>query len=112
MAYPDSAADHADARVVDEPDENRFALWIGDVVAGFTTYVRHDDAYALMHTEVSAEFEGQGLASRLIASTLDQLAAREVKVLPYCPFVQKFLSQHRDYIGLVAETDRKRFGLG
>jgi predicted GNAT family acetyltransferase len=100
-----------DIRVVDEPDENRFALWVGDEVAGFTTYVRNDDAYALMHTEVRREFEGQGLATRLIASTLDQLAAREVNVLPYCPFVRTFLSQHRDYLGLVADVDRKRFGL-
>jgi predicted GNAT family acetyltransferase len=109
VSDPDDIA--SDIRVVDDADEDRFALWVGDVVAGFTVYVRTDDVYALMHTEVAPEFEGQGLASRLIRSTLDQLAAREVRVLPYCPFVRTFIAEHRDYVALVPEADRDRFGL-
>ena len=98
-------------RVVDEPDEGRFAIWVGEEVAGYTLYERHADAYALMHTEIRPEFEHQGLASRLIRSTLDQLAASEVGVLPYCPFVRRFISEHREYTGLVPAADRARFGL-
>ena len=98
-------------RVVDEPDEGRFAIWVGEEVAGFTLYDRHGDAYALMHTEIRPEFEHQGLASRLIGSTLDQLAAREVAVLPYCPFVRRFMSEHREYAAMVPAADRARFGL-
>jgi predicted GNAT family acetyltransferase len=110
MAGPIPAEGPA-VRVVDEPDEERFAVWVGDEVAGFTTYAREDDAYALMHTEVRPEFEGQGVASALIRSTLDQLGAREVSVLPYCPFVRRFLTRHREYLSLVPEADRSRFGL-
>jgi predicted GNAT family acetyltransferase len=98
-------------RVVDEPDEGRFAIWVGEEVAGFTLYDRHADAYALMHTEIRPEFEHQGLASQLIGSTLDQLAEREVRVLPYCPFVRRFISEHREYVAMVPPADRARFGL-
>jgi len=99
-------------RVVDDPDEARFAIWVGEEVAGFTLYDRQGDAYALMHTEVRPEFEHQGLASRLIKSTLDQLAAREAEVLPYCPFVRKYIADHAEYAALVPGDERGRFGVG
>ena len=98
-------------RVVDEHGAGRFAIWVGEEVAGFTVYDRHSDAVALMHTEIRPEFEHQGLASRLIKSTLDQLAARELGVLPYCPFVRKYIADHREYAAMVPAADRARFGL-
>jgi uncharacterized protein len=104
--------DGSGIRVVDEPDDDRFAIWVGDEVAGFTLYERRTDAYALMHTEIRPEFEHQGLATRLIQSMLDQLAEREVDVLPYCPFVRKFIAAHREYAAMVPASDRARFGLG
>jgi predicted GNAT family acetyltransferase len=100
-----------DVRVVDEADEGRFAIWVGEEVAGFTLYERDAGAYALMHTEIRPEFEHQGLATRLIQSTLDQLAAREVEVLPYCPFVRRYIAEHREYAAMVPAADRSRFGL-
>jgi uncharacterized protein len=104
-------AGESDVRVVDDPEGGRFAIWVGEEVAGVTLYDRHGDAYALMHTEIRPEFEHQGLASRLIRSTLDQLAEREVQVLPYCPFVRKFIAEHREYAAMVPASDRVRFGL-
>jgi predicted GNAT family acetyltransferase len=109
MSHDDRA--ESDIRVVDDPDEGRFAIWVGEEVAGYTTYVRQADAYALMHTEIRPEFEHQGLASRLIRSTLEQLAAREVGVLPYCPFVRSFIAEHREYAAMVPASDRVRFGV-
>ena len=100
-----------DIRVVDDPDEGRFALWVGDDVAGVILYDPHADVYALMHTEIRPEFEHQGLASRLIRSTLDQLAARDIGVLPYCPFVRRYVANHREYAAMVPAADRARFGL-
>jgi len=32
-------------------------------------------------------------------------------VLPYCPFVHKWISEHPEYADLVPERERKRFGL-
>jgi hypothetical protein len=33
-------------------------------------------------------------------------------VRPYCPFVTKFIGEHAEYVDLVSEQDRRRFGLG
>jgi predicted GNAT family acetyltransferase len=100
-----------EVRVVDEPDEGRFVISLGDEVVGMTLYDKHTDAYALMHTEIRPEFEHRGLATQLIGSMLDQLAARGVQVLPYCPFVRRFISEHREYAAMVPAADRARFDL-
>jgi predicted GNAT family acetyltransferase len=101
-----------DVRVVEEPGEDRFAIYAGDEIAGFTRYERRPDAYALMHTEIRPEFEHRGLATQLIRATLDVLAEREAAVLPYCPFVRRFIAEHREYAPLVPAADWSRFGLG
>jgi predicted GNAT family acetyltransferase len=108
---PADLSPSADVRVVDQPDQGRFAIYVGDELAGFTLYDQHADVYALMHTETRPGFEHQGLASRLIRATLDDLAARDLDVLPYCPFVRSFISRHREYAVMVPAADRARFDL-
>lgn len=63
------------ARVVDNPEEQRFEVLLGDEVAGFVQYRARPGLIALIHTEVDDRFEGQGLASKLIAFALDDARA-------------------------------------
>ena len=49
---------------------------------------------AFIHTEIDPRFEGHGLASQLIAAVLDEARAAGVSVLPFCPFVNGFISRH------------------
>ncbi|MGA2930129.1 MAG: hypothetical protein ABSG43_29895 [Solirubrobacteraceae bacterium] len=36
---------------------------------------------------------------------------REPAVLPFCPFVNAYIKQHREYVELVPESQREAFGL-
>jgi predicted GNAT family acetyltransferase len=101
----------SDVRVFDDPDAGRFAISVGGEVVGSMLYEPQADAVALMHTEVRPEFGGRGLATRLIRASLDELAGRGVGVLPYCPFVRRFIAGHDEYAALVPAADRARFGL-
>ena len=90
-----------DLRVVDNPEELRYELWVGATRAGFIEYRSEPGAILLVHTEVDPAFEGQGLGARLVAGTLDDLRARDVKLVPLCPFVRAYLRHHREYADLV-----------
>jgi uncharacterized protein len=98
-------------RVVDNPGQNRYEIFLGDEVAGFLQYRARPGLIALIHTEVGDRFEGQGLASRLIAFALDDARARELAVLPFCPFVNAYIQRHREYVDLVPEDQRAAFDL-
>jgi predicted GNAT family acetyltransferase len=97
------------ARVVvrDNPDEERYELLVSDGVVGEIQYHRRSsDRIAFIHTEVSPELEGHGLASRLVAGALDDVRAHELHVVPICPFVSAYLRRHPEYEDLVVPDRR------
>lgn len=97
--------------VSDDPQESRYVVRVDGDVAGFTEYLLHRGVLALVHTEIAPEFGGQGLATTLIAGTLDDARARGLTVQPFCSFVRRFIAGHPDYLDLVIDADRERFGL-
>jgi predicted GNAT family acetyltransferase len=100
------ALDPVNISVTDNPAELRFELHVDGELAGQIRYRRRPDAVVLVHTDVDPHFEGQGLGSRLVRGTLDDLRARGVAVVPLCPFVADFIVRHPEYADLVA-TDRR-----
>jgi predicted GNAT family acetyltransferase len=105
------ATDEQQITVADNPQRNRFEIHVGDAVAGFTEYRRKGERYSFVHTEIGAEYGGRGLASRLIKAALDEMRTRGAQVLPYCPFVKRYLQRHADYQDLVPAGERARFDI-
>jgi predicted GNAT family acetyltransferase len=97
--------------VRDNPDERRYEIHSDGRLAGYLIYGSRPGLIALVHTETLAEFEGRGLGSELVRGALDDARARGMSVLPFCPFVNKWIERHPDYLDLVPEGERDRFGL-
>ena len=97
--------------ISDDPGESRFEIRLGDELVGFAVYDRRPGEIAFTHTKIDPSFEGRGLAGRLIAAALDSAREEGLTVLPVCPFVREFIDKHRDYVSLVAASERERFGL-
>jgi uncharacterized protein len=82
-------------RVVDNPNELRYELWLGTQLAGEIRYTRDDDGtVVLVHTEVDASHEGQGLGNVLVQGALDDLRERGIEYRVVCPFVAAYLRRH------------------
>jgi predicted GNAT family acetyltransferase len=97
--------------ITDNPDQHRYEIRVSDELAGFVQYRRREGLIALIHTEIDTRFEGQGLASQLIAGVLDEARTAGVWVLPFCPFVNGYISRHPEYVELVPEEFRPEFAL-
>lgn len=94
-------------RVIHRPDEQRYVLidggedGAGDTVIGMEGYV---DVVAegrtqrvMHHTEVSPDYGGQGLASRLVREAIDDTVAGGGVIVPVCSYVQGWVEKHPDY---------------
>jgi predicted GNAT family acetyltransferase len=92
----------AEIRVTDNPAEQRYELWDGEVLAGFIEYRLRGDAVAMTHTEVEPHLQTRGLGTRLVADALADTRARGRTVKPYCPFVAAYIREHPEYEDLVA----------
>lgn len=88
--------------VRDNPEELRYELVDEGQVLGEILYRRDPDRIVLVHTEVPPAREGEGLASRLVAATLDDIRAKGLRIVPVCPFVRRYLRRHPEYQDLVA----------
>jgi len=97
--------------VTDAHERHRFEIHVGGDLAGFTVYRLQRDRYAFTHTEIDPRFSGGGLASILVRETLDEMRRREMAVLPYCPFVRRYISRHLEYLDLVPADARAQFEL-
>jgi predicted GNAT family acetyltransferase len=88
--------------VVDDPEERRYELWVGDARAGIIEYLARGDTIWLLHTEVDRAYEGEGLGRRLVAGALEDIRTRGLRLVPICPFVRAYLTKHREDEDLVA----------
>jgi predicted GNAT family acetyltransferase len=97
--------------VSDNAEKRRYEVRAGGELAGFSQYELGSNRIAFVHTEIDDRFEGQGLASRLIAFALDDARKRGLAVLPFCPFVRGYVQRHREYGDLVPVERRAEFDL-
>jgi predicted GNAT family acetyltransferase len=94
------AAD-GDPRFVNDAEGERYELWLGDARAGSIQYQTQPGVIVLIHTEIGPEFEGRGLATRLVADALQDVRARGLKLVPVCSFVRDYLRNHPEQWDLV-----------
>jgi predicted GNAT family acetyltransferase len=100
-----------DVEVIDNPDKARFEILADGELAGFVLYHLRGTEIAFTHTETDDRFRGHGLASQLVRTALDEARARHLAVLPYCPFVRSWITEHPEYADLVPAGRREQFGL-
>jgi uncharacterized protein len=98
-------------QVTDNPEQGQYEIRADGEIAGFVQYQLRDGVIAFLHTETDPRFRGHGVAGRLIQSSLEAARDRHLAVLPYCPFVRRWMTEHPEYADLVPEDKRARFGL-
>jgi uncharacterized protein len=77
----------------------RYEVWADGEMAGYTQYVLRRGRIAFLHTEIYETYEGQGLGGRLARAALDDVRARGLMVMPFCPFIADFIERHLDEYG-------------
>jgi predicted GNAT family acetyltransferase len=100
------------SNVRDNSDKNRYELYDGEQVAGFSDYKLTENKIAFTHTVVDPAYSGRGLARELVTEELDDVRRRGLSVLPFCPYVRKVIAASPEkYLDLVLPEDRERFQL-
>ena len=96
---------HADASdevvVRNNSDHRRYEAYLGHTLVGHASYHSQPGIVTLLDTQVDERFEGRGVGSQLVGGILDDIRARDAKVLPVCPFVRAFLQRHPEYTDVV-----------
>jgi predicted GNAT family acetyltransferase len=98
--------------VTNDEGEEQFVVTVDGARAGLAAYRSRPGLRVFTHTEIDDAFEGQGLGSKLVSAALDATRAAGLAVEPSCPFVRVYIERHGEYLDLVPEGLRNRYGLG
>ncbi|MFI6598958.1 GNAT family N-acetyltransferase [Nonomuraea sp. NPDC050536] len=90
--------------VVDNSGESRFEVHVDGKVAGFADYRLLPTKIVFTHTEVLPDYEGKGMASRLVKTALETSRDTGLRVVPLCPYVKEYIERHPEFSGLVDDS--------
>ena len=86
-----------------EADRLRFVAEVEGSEA-FVQYGRPDAATIdLFRTWTPDALRGRGLAGQLVEAALEYARAENLRVVPTCPYVARFIEEHGEYQALVAD---------
>lgn len=91
-----------DTTVTRDADRSRFEITVGGTPAGFAAYELSEGRIEFTHTEISDEFEGEGIGGTLVRTALDTARTDGLEVVPTCPFVKRYIERHDEYADLLA----------
>jgi predicted GNAT family acetyltransferase len=87
--------------VTENAELHRFEMPLGNGLFAAAYYRIENGRLVLIHTEVPAEFSGQGIGSQLAARVFELLRKTGRKAIAICPFMAWFQAKHPEYADVV-----------
>jgi predicted GNAT family acetyltransferase len=82
--------------VINNKDDRRFEISVDGYIS-IIPYILHNNEIALFRTQVAEELRGKGLAVKLVEHALNFAKENDLKILPYCPFIRKYINEHPEW---------------
>lgn len=100
----------SDAAITDNAGRSRYVFPVGGDVA-VVTYNLSPPNLMITETLVPQALEGRGIASRLALYVIEDARARQLLILPVCPFFAAYFQKHPEHADVVHPTYRVILGL-
>ena len=90
----------APTTVINNEKHSRFETQVNGEFA-YLDYRFYKGDMALMHTFVPESARGRGIAAALAKFALEYVKEHKLRLMVFCPYVQKYLKEHTEYLPLV-----------
>ena len=90
-----------------ESGNHRVAVYDGVRRVGECVYHETADGWSIDHTEVDADYAGQGIAAELLAQLVRQARIRRVCLTPVCSYACRAFEKNPDYAAMMPAPKAK-----
>lgn len=86
--------------LIDNSEAKQYEMHLDGLMAKIE-YIKAKDNIYLTHTEVPKALEGKGIGSLLVKTVLQDIAEKDLTLIPMCPFVAAYIKRHPEWRKLV-----------
>ncbi len=84
-----------------DEQQQRYVLEVDGKELGVASYQQDGERQVFTHTEVDPSLEGQGMGSKLIRESLEDVRTRGNRIVPQCEFVAAYVNKHDEWSDIV-----------
>lgn len=88
-------------KITHHPEHNRFETQV-DGHLGYVEYIPMGDKINIIHTIVSTQIEGRGVAAALVKAAYDYARENGLKVIPSCSYARAWSRRYPEYEDVTA----------
>lgn len=86
-----------------EPDHKRFIVRLPEGTGELTYQMAGPGTIDLQHTGVQSALRGRGVAEALVTTAFKYARDKRLRVIPTCPYVQRWLKDHPEQHDLLVQ---------
>lgn len=79
-----------------DKDKNRSVAYNNVEEVGECVFVKQKDQWNIVHTEVNSNYQGQGIARKLVENIIENAKKYRKKVIAECSYAQKVINNKKD----------------
>lgn len=88
------------SEVLNDNQGSRFVMNVDDNEV-YVLYAEDNSTIDLYSTYTPPQLRGQGLAEKVVRAAFEYAKEKNLKVIPSCWYVKKFLEKHSEFNGIV-----------
>ena len=88
--------------VIHNQNMNRFETWIEGYPSKLD-YLLDGKNFVITHVGVHPELRGQGVAGRLVETSLEYVKEKSLRVIPMCSYAATYIRRHPEHADLMKQ---------
>ena len=73
-------------------EQNKSVAYDGTRIIGECDFIENDNTWNIVHTEVSSEYQGKGIARKLVECVIENAKKSNKNIIADCSYAKKILN--------------------
>ena len=80
--------------IIFDKEKNRAVVYNNTIQVGECDFLETEDYWNITHTEVNDEYQGQGIARKLVECIIENAKKENKKIIAECSYAKKILEKY------------------